>query len=234
MVQGVPSHARLRGPPDRPAPPASPARVCPATRGKDSGPSRRDPQAGQLSHVPPLLRPPPAGSQLRHPDGSGAPRSHRCQHDPDLHPRLEPGPRRRPKPGGPHPRSMTRLPLGRCRASSDPTRQFRRARTGSALRQGSTWRGFARILGFGDQPHRAAIPQRALRHRFSMVPSNSRSANGGHSTSRAGTSLRAQDGDPRGIAFRLGHFPDSESSYSDAALGTCTPLNGPISQGGAL
>jgi len=71
---------------------------------------------------------------------------------------------------------MTRLTLGRRGASSGPTRQFRRARTASALRQGTTWRGSALILRFGDQPHRAFIPQRALRHRVSMVPSNSRSA----------------------------------------------------------
>jgi hypothetical protein len=74
-----------------------------------------------------------------------------------------------------HPRPMTRLTLGRRRASSGPTRQFRRARTASAPRQGTTWRGSAPIPDLGDQPHRASIPQRALRHRFSMVPPNSRS-----------------------------------------------------------
>ena len=35
--------------------------------------------------------------------------------------------------------------------------------------QGTTWRGSALILGFGDQPHRASIPQRALRHTAAIV-----------------------------------------------------------------
>ena len=113
----------------------------------------------------------------RHSAEMGAPetpRSQRRQHDTDLHPRLEPGPGRRPKPGRPYPRPMTRLPLGQRGASSGATRQFRRARTASALRQGTTWRGVSPIRGIGDQPHRASIPQRALRHPFLMVPSNSR------------------------------------------------------------
>jgi len=173
LAMGVPGHARPRGPSDRRGPSASPARVRPATRGEVRRASRRNLQAGKLPHIPPLLRHSSAGSQLRHLDGSGASRSQRRQHDTDLHPRSEPGPGRSPKPGGPHPRPMTCPTPGRRRASSGPTRQFRRARTASALWPGRTWCGAAPIRGFGEQAYRASIPQRARRHRVSMVPSNS-------------------------------------------------------------
>ena len=67
-------------------------------------------------------------------------------------------------------------PADRHSALSDPTRRFRRARTPSARRPDITGRRSRLILPSGDQLHRASILQRALRHRFSLVPPNSRYA----------------------------------------------------------
>jgi integron integrase len=172
-------NTHLRRPVDWPAPPPSPSRDGSAARGEDGSPSRGCRQAGKLSHVSPLVRHPSAGRWPRHPDGPGAPGPPRRQHDHDLHSRPEPGPGRGPKPGGPDVRRMTRITLGRCRASSDQTRRFRRARTASAVRRDLSGGNFTLISPVDSQPCGATTLQRALRHRFSMVPPNSRWADRG-------------------------------------------------------
>ena len=48
----------------------------------------------------PILRHPSPRRRLRHPDGPGAPGTQGCQHDDDLHPRVESGRERNPEPGG--------------------------------------------------------------------------------------------------------------------------------------
>jgi hypothetical protein len=53
-----------------------------------------------LPHVPALVRDPPAGGRLRHPDGAGVARAQGCQHDHDLHARAQPGRTWGREPGG--------------------------------------------------------------------------------------------------------------------------------------
>jgi len=65
-------------------------------------------------------------------------------------------------------------PADRPSALSDATRRLRRARTPSARRPAIRGRRSRLILPSDDQLHRASIQQRALRHRFSLGPSNSR------------------------------------------------------------
>ncbi|CAN5799915.1 hypothetical protein BH23GEM6_BH23GEM6_15430 [soil metagenome] len=76
----------------------SPGREHRAARGAAGGARHRDQQAGDLPHLPPLLRDAPAGGRLGHPHGAGAARPRRRPHHDDLHPRAEP-----PRAGGPQP-----------------------------------------------------------------------------------------------------------------------------------
>lgn len=104
------------------------------------------------------------------------------------------------RPGGVRRQAGRRLGLSSAltpgrRWPSRPTRQFRRARTASTPRPGTTWRAAALIPSFGDPLPRASIPQRALRHRFSMVPSNSRST---HLRDSRGSSAILIESEPGG------------------------------------
>jgi integrase len=71
-----------------PAPRASDRRAAGGGRG---GAAKRDRQAGELSHLPALVRDPPAGVGLRHQDRAGAAGPSGCADDDDLHARVEPG-----------------------------------------------------------------------------------------------------------------------------------------------
>ena len=82
--------ARILGPRDpraaaTPSPPDRPAR-----RGDISGAGGGPSSAGDLSHLPALVRNAPARSRVRHPDGAGTARAPGCEHDDDLHARVEP------------------------------------------------------------------------------------------------------------------------------------------------
>ena len=65
----------------------------------------RSDETSDHPHVPPLVRDPPAGSGLRHPDRSGVARPQRRENNHDLYARAEPG-----RPGGGEP---TRPPGGK-------------------------------------------------------------------------------------------------------------------------
>ena len=64
-------------------------------------PPRRDRQAGQLPHLPPQLRHPPARSRLGHPHRPGIARPQGRPHHDDLHPRPAGRPPGRPQPARP-------------------------------------------------------------------------------------------------------------------------------------
>ena len=70
---------------------------------------------------------------------------------------------------------MTPVPLGRHGAAPDLTRRFRIARTPAILGNDVTCRHSGLISLMRRDSHPAAMLQRALRHSFWMVPSNSRS-----------------------------------------------------------
>ena len=69
---------------------------------------------------------------------------------------------------------VTRIMLGRRRSWTGWTGQFRRARTGLALPWYVFFRSSTPLGAVAAEPRDLAMQQRALRHRFWTVPSNSR------------------------------------------------------------
>jgi hypothetical protein len=122
----VMGHEPLSRPADRPSPPASPARVCPAASGQGRRAPGRDRQAPHPSHAETFVRHPSARRRPRHPHRAGTARTSRRDHDTDLYPRSESGPRRGPQPSRPAVRLMTTPPAHRhkhvgigCRIAQD-------------------------------------------------------------------------------------------------------------------
>ena len=72
------------------------------------------------------------------------------------------------------PISAVRSPADRMFGIVRQTRRFRRARTASALRRDLSRGNSTLISPVDSAPYGATTLQRALRHRFSMVPPNSR------------------------------------------------------------
>ena len=72
-------------------------------------PRRRHREAGELPHLPPLLRHPSARGRLRHPHGAGTAGPRRREDDDDLHARAEPRRARREESAG---SQLTGYPLG--------------------------------------------------------------------------------------------------------------------------
>ena len=136
LAMGLPGHATLPRPGDRPASQASSARDGAPARCPRGGSRRGSIEARELPHPVSLLRHAPPGSRLRHPHDPGAPRPPRREHDNDLHPRPEPR-----RPGSPEPprRPFRSAAVGRpIDVRPKPPRrvtQARRAAPGRAVRR---------------------------------------------------------------------------------------------------
>ncbi len=198
---------------DRPA--APPGRVGPCRR-RSAGAVRRAglAQAGQLPHLPPQLRHPPARSRPRHPHRPGTARPQRRPHHHDLYPRPPVRPAGRPQPARPalRPEPRPLPPLSKSvrpgfvngiarRLETDPgaSADRRAGRRGRGLCPGHPARG-------GD---RRAKPTMSRRNpwQFANLPVKLPST-----SARDGTSA--------------GHR-DARSGHEDVARGTC-PSRFPI------
>jgi hypothetical protein len=86
-------------------------------------PCRQDRQAGDVPHLPSLVRHPPAGGEPRHPYRPGASWPPGREHDDDLYPCPQPGPGRGPKPRRPDVSVISLSPERRYQISERDIRQ---------------------------------------------------------------------------------------------------------------
>ena len=90
MAVGISRNEPLHRSGNRRAAQTSPARIGFTEGGETSRSKGRDDQTGNPTHVSPFVCHPLARRWLRHPHGSRTSRPPRCQHDDDLHTRVEP------------------------------------------------------------------------------------------------------------------------------------------------